>query len=767
MDRVLQGLRLAKTALGLVPVSVPGLGPAVELALNIVELVQKAKSAKGECAALALRAAGFSLGIYEQLKHAPDVDMTGSTAEPIAALLCTLWDVENLMKRQAKKRTIMTVLWKQQELEDHIAKLNKQLDDAFKMFEVQSAIATREDLMRISTGQRFLVERAEDTTRVQDMLLNRTVHIDENMTKVLQHIAVSMITTDEDAGTMVLKRKDFRLISRIDVSVDNMLYDGDGATERYELRVEKTKETLIIKKYSGKDSEAFRSAIRRRKEFALRSRDLMPNPHIVELVAYSSPELPYGFVAIPEHIPFEEAFQKLHGTDRFLRTLDVAKQLQSAFDYLARDLKLVKEVGKRGSGCNFGTRDLYFTPEGTVRWHADVWTSDTLPGMLCMADGYLELGYEDHKAIRAINPTRLRQFLDSPNPIERAATLFLLWDKLTEFTDFNRTEDNVFWTEDVPLIGSCVHVDTWSPEGKYVYRNQKADVVQHHNSACMFAFDEDDTREEYRKIPHDGYLCELANRNRLFDGPARITKSVLTRDGCWKRHTVLDMDYGIGIRTMQEIMEEDKCRNFFLTQAVYLDLPRYIADVDMPRAGPGGHLSIVHTLHFITTSHLVSLGPSPIGKPPRRLYFYERTQTESGMQEFDAPWGYWSTSPKPISPTEFPREGRTRPAENTAFIKKYKMEVEYCGHGRDFKFVWMQSVAGFVFRIEAMVVVQSYRLTMDERLILRDVEECLTDAYARNRRVPPTVIRQNVRRKRVEIEEVESYGRSKRRRLLE
>lgn len=74
---------------------------------------------------------------------------------------------------------------------------------------------------------------------------------------------------------MVLKRKDFRLISRIDVSVDNMLYDGDGATERYELRVEKTKETLIIKKYSGKDSEAFRSAIRRRKEFALRSRDLM------------------------------------------------------------------------------------------------------------------------------------------------------------------------------------------------------------------------------------------------------------------------------------------------------------------------------------------------------------------------------------------------------------------------------------------------------------------------------------------------------------
>ncbi len=74
------------------------------------------------------------------------------------------------------------------------------------------------------------------------------------------------------------------------------------------------------------------------------------------------------------------------------------------------------------------------------------------------------------------------------------------------------------------------------------------------------------------------------------------------------------------------------------------------------------------------------------------------------------------------------------------------------------------------------VVVQSYRLTMDERLMLRDVQECLTEAYRLNSRVAPTVVRQNVRRKRVEIEREEShYGcagqssrqRSKRRRILE
>ena len=40
MDKVLQALRVAKTTLDLVPVSVPGLGPAVELAVNILELAQ-------------------------------------------------------------------------------------------------------------------------------------------------------------------------------------------------------------------------------------------------------------------------------------------------------------------------------------------------------------------------------------------------------------------------------------------------------------------------------------------------------------------------------------------------------------------------------------------------------------------------------------------------------------------------------------------------------------------------------------------------------
>ncbi len=72
------------------------------------------------------------------------------------------------------------------------------------------------------------------------------------------------------------------------------------------------------------------------------------------------------------------------------------------------------------------------------------------------------------------------------------------------------------------------------------------------------------------------------------------------------------------------------------------------------------------------------------------------------MMDFDAPWGYWSTSPKPIRPKDFPWERRERPEDNRWFIKKYKMEVEYCGHGRDFKFVWTQTIAGFVFRIETM-----------------------------------------------------------------
>ncbi len=233
-------------------------------------------------------------------------------------------------------------------------------------------------------------------------------------------------------------------------------------------------------------------------------------------------------------------------------------------------MKLVKEVDERNCGDTFGSRDLYFTPEGTVRWNADVWSSDMLPGMLCMADGVsvarplsycmtltscFSISSSDTRStklsvVRAapgdkrdhimtnrtpeVNLTRLRQLLNSPSAIERAATLFLLWDKLMEFTDFNRTEDNVFWTEDVPPIGSCVH-NALTPEGRYVFSNQKTDVFQYHKTACMFAFDEDNTGEEYLNTPHDLYLTQLAYRDRLVDGPARITKSRMTPDGCWRR----------------------------------------------------------------------------------------------------------------------------------------------------------------------------------------------------------------------------------------
>ena len=89
------------------------------------------------------------------------------------------------------------------------------------------------------------------------------------------------------------------------------------------------------------------------------------------------------------------------------------------------------------------------------------------------------------------------------------------------------------------------------------------------------------------------------------------------------------------------------------------------------------------------------------GSPPRKLYFYERLHDTKNVIDFETPWGYWSTEAKPIR--NFP--GYEPPREEMRrFIKTQKLEIQYLGYSREFKFAWLQSVAGFVFRIEVMCV---------------------------------------------------------------
>ncbi|KAI0364592.1 hypothetical protein BV20DRAFT_1057084 [Pilatotrama ljubarskyi] len=751
MDKLVAALRVAKRTLDFVPVSVPGLAPAVEVALSIAELVQETRDTRDECCSLAIRAASFSLQIYDQLNGcAFNVDIT-ATAAHIDTLLHTLKQIENLMERRTTKNFFKFLLHKDKWMKE-AQDLSTLLDDAFRLFQVQDSIVAQQERGQIAAAQMHLVQEVESSRRITESVWSRTGEIsgkvdrlDDKMVELMRCVRMNTLGRDED-GTMILRQEDVVLVREIDVSADAMDDDLGERVVQYQARIRKTGQPVIVKKFP-RQNEDFRAAVQRSKR--------VMHPHIAQILAYSSPDCPHAFVVIDggtEQKPFEDCFRALHGVKKYLQVIDIGKQLYSAFRYMENLGLMIEDDDTSVTPSTLGSRDLYFTPEGTIRWDIDSWNHSSLPVLIQIAEGYIETELDELKAITNWSLQRLHASLEALDPIERSAALLKLWDRLLDFVDFNRAEDCFFvMGENIPWVGSAIKIGgpLQTPEGKVAWSDPRVvEYIREYPFAQLLPFNYDDP-EENEPDALDGIALHEMREQQPDMGKhesSRVTWAVDTPDRKWVRYTVRDMDYGLCLRTIQTVQEATRCRSFFLTQAIYLDLPRYLsADYD-----PTDMFSIVHKLHFVTYSHLVPLGSSPIGKPPRRLYFYERLHVPGSRWDYDTPWGYWSTSAKPIH--VFPDQGGDD-GEYRRFVKRTKIDVQYVGFSNKLKFTWLQTLAGFVFRTEVMVAVESLRITPDERLLLWDLQRCLTEAYESNRQATRDEVRRGVRRKRLELED--------------
>ncbi|KAI0677763.1 hypothetical protein C8Q78DRAFT_109133 [Trametes maxima] len=802
MDVAVKSLRVAKLVAGLVPASVPLLGPAIDAALNIAEFAQEVTDSRDKCRELAERAVQFTHGIYERLNDpASTLDVT-CTATHVATLLCTLQDIESLMKRRAKMSWTKLLLRKDK-LKKEAEDLDKKLDDAISLFTVQSAIATEQALVQSNAVQGQLLRHAEDAEHVSAELLNRT----GQLVTLMQSVSIN---TNDGGMTLFWKEElDFERDLNSDIP-------GTNRATRWQAHIRKTGQAVFVKTYRRQD-DAFRAVIERSKQ--------MMHPHIMQILGYSRQSSEHAFMVLEagaEHQPFAKYAQGVHGVEKYKWTVDLTKQLQSAFAYMAElglaqgSTPLFEYPYNDGDGTGiFGedvismdARNLFVGPGGTVRWDVYEWKYNMLPTMVDFGEGTIEIT-DREEAIKAVTLAKLERHLESPRPIERAAALLILWDRLMEFVDFEREDEQSFAiAEELPWVGSCTQTLSFlpfTPEGRPM--DFEDDTIDWHRTFGVphfLDFDEKEEDMEYADGPPDHIYIQdaghwgVAKEEDTFSGPTYVADTTDIEDDDtdhtegmegivedvedpehmvgvqntantedtedtestkWRRHTVIDMTYGVLFRTLQKIEELTKCRSFFLTQAVDLDIPRYIADDD-DEYGP---LSVVNALHFITTSYLVSLGPNPIGRPPKCMYFYERLHDEQSDRDLDIPWGYWSTSPTPTK--TFPR-GSRHPGEHLGYRERPELEITYLGFSGKFKYAWQQCVAGFIFRTEVIVAVSSFRPTADERLLLRELHNCLVQACEDNRRTP-TQVRTSVRRKRAELEDEDEHGHSARRQRIE
>ncbi|KAI0774641.1 hypothetical protein BD413DRAFT_611663 [Trametes elegans] len=775
MDVTVRALRVANKTLELLPVSVPGLLPAVVVALKIAELAQGAKDAKDGCHALALRAAGFCLKIHDEVQaHSRGVDFNStSVARHIADLTCTLEDIESLMKRR-KKAHIFRRLLHEKEMQQEVKDIGTRLEDAIRLFSINSAIATQSGLAQLAAGQGRLVQHADDADRASEALLSQTRNISQhvvNLAELVQKVTISTaILTDED-GMMLLRSADIDYVRELDGSEDededyedeDEDEDEDGDEDeaagvdqeeedqedvrqvvRYEARIRQTGENVILKRYTCRD-EAFKAAIRRSKKTF--------HPGFARIFGYSRPECRETFIVMGMDLkPIDRELENLYGVDRFLRSIQLCKELMSVSDYMRR--KGLFRPWETRLPPVLPSKQLYFTRDGCVRWDIDVWEYDVAPTTVATE----EHAYELHGIMRILALDTLKRTLNSPMPITRAASLLRLWDRISESVSLFRHEHTAYSpVEQLSWVGTSLDPrvgDLATVRGEdYVPSPETLDLERLGPLTHICLFDEDALDEEWHMIPdcEEVILTLELNCGQSFPDPdkdVRLEYDQLTRDEKWKRHTVHNMDYGMRVHSAQIVREKDSCRSFFLTQAVSLDIKDFVYGTTEPDES----LYVVRALAFTTTSYVVPLTRPPFSKPPSKLYFYSLIQDENSIHDFSVPWGYWSTDPEPVC--EWPALDAPEP-ERRAFIRKTGIESVYCGYSHEFRYVWSQCAAGFLFRTEVMVAIQMVKPTEDELLLLRDFHKCLEEAYKANRLVSREDIGRSVRRKRVELDDEE------------
>ncbi|OJT07771.1 hypothetical protein TRAPUB_1363 [Trametes pubescens] len=168
IEPLLTLLRVAKEVSTELPI--PGLSTALEIALSVAEKAKEVKSTRDGCRSLAERAAYFAWGVYDQLKHCDGDTQSIATKEHVKLLLCTLCDIEGLMKRRRRMRAL-TFLRRHADVAEDVRKLSTQLEDVIKLFIMQTGIDIEQKMDVVMSTNVQLLQHVEDSTRVGDALL--------------------------------------------------------------------------------------------------------------------------------------------------------------------------------------------------------------------------------------------------------------------------------------------------------------------------------------------------------------------------------------------------------------------------------------------------------------------------------------------------------------------------------------------------------------------------------------------------------------------
>ncbi|KAI0357110.1 hypothetical protein OH77DRAFT_1510645 [Trametes cingulata] len=740
LDRAAQALRVAKLIAADIPV--PGLSTALELALSIIEIAKDARDARDECALLAERAANISLGIYDQLKACPwDGESAPiATREHVSALLCTLQDIENAMRRRQKKR-LLSLVWKRDDVADEVKKLTIRLEDSMQLFTVQAALDVSQGVNAL-TGR--FARHAEDSVRLGDALLRSTRDIDAKCSSILQRVT---LTETSDGTLRYFSRADFDLLSE-DIT-ERSLAPRQGArsgVSRYRatLRTEPLRDMAVVVHVYRRRDRRFSEAV----DLAKR----LWHPNIVSTLGYSRPSDPFhSFIVTENTHPFEEYLNTLHGAQRLRLIMKTAstdslcmytmytpahltnlmqwKEMIVATEYLEDEglgeILRVSAPVQYDDLYPISPKTLAVDPRGAdcVKLSLNQVLTAGSEGTDGVVLPPLGGNYYAIKGDREFHAAILQFFeavdLDAADSGEIADC----WTRLLhgEFTGFSQCavapgiagKFRAFWAEGygaIPRVGQpMIHYADEErvgphpcavPESSGVKITfKKPDILPGppHGSLLFILSDDglkpapgsgdrysDEAFAARREYSSDDYVCDM---DLTFDF-----------DGGWMKWTRF---------TLKRVPLDAAQSRLLFTQSLQ-PYPRMPVPKAPPPQDPSISLAEPYLIRYYTETALIAADEG--AQLPVPLYFFmlHHTHREQCLDENSVPWGFWSIEE---NPTSFPTDITFDPTLYFEGVNRYR-EV-----ARSFR--WTQVLGGYTFLISTRVMLDYEIFPTDEVLFLQ------------------------------------------------
>ncbi|KAI1786970.1 hypothetical protein LXA43DRAFT_975495 [Ganoderma leucocontextum] len=234
MDNVIKTLHIA-CALS-ESSNIPGLDVLAKGALKLAEMVKETRDVQDPKLAAA---------VYYQLNNGISTLDERTAAKYIETLLETLQAVEGVMTRRKKARFICA-FWHRGSIAEEVKKLNGQLEDAFRVFDIQSSIHADQQITMLLQCSEHLLQRAEDSERAETALLSGSRRIDSNVQEILHRMRL-------------YARDDIELVEELG-SEDTAVEPGEEPVVQFRARICQTGRSVTVRRFA-RPRERIRDAI--------------------------------------------------------------------------------------------------------------------------------------------------------------------------------------------------------------------------------------------------------------------------------------------------------------------------------------------------------------------------------------------------------------------------------------------------------------------------------------------------------------------------